>query len=557
MNIPETFSIKNPVLPGFHPDPSICRVEDDFYVATSTFEYYPGVAIHHSRNLTDWTLAAYALTRSSQLDMRGNPPSGGIWAPCLTHADGLFHLIYTDVKSWTGASNPDNAGFKDTHNYLVTAEKITGPWSEPVYLNSSGFDPSLFHDEDGRKYLVNMLWDYRPGRNSFAGVVLQEYSPRETRLVGPITNIFTGSSLKLTEAPHIYKRNGWYYLLTAEGGTSYTHAATLARSRDIRGPYELHPQTHLLTAVKDLKTVQAAMESGDVEGVRAGCHRGLQKAGHASMAPWVGDEWILAHLCGRPLEGTLRCPLGRETGLQKIVWADDDWPYMTEPGAPETVSFSLRPGITPGKGTAGAESWREDFDGPEWDKALNTLRFPADRRFDLKSRPGWLRLQGGESLTSPFRQSLLTRRVRHFRWSAETCLDFVPESFQQFAGLSVRYDETTQALLRVSHTDGKRTLGIIHYDRNYLDLPLKEEEIVLKEGPVWLGVDTDHRNLQFRYCQEGTGWKPLGPVLDASQFSDDYVNPMGFTGTYVGVGCFDVSGREIAADFDYLTYQGD
>ena len=169
--------------------------------------------------------------------MRGNPDSGGVWAPDLSFHDGLFYLVYTDVKTW-GAEQR----FKDTHNYLVTAPDIMGPWSEPVYLNSSGFDPSLFHDDDGRKWFINMLHDHRKGRTEFAGIVLQEYDPEQKKLSGPIQNIFKGTEIGLVEGPHLYKKDGFYYLLTAEGGTSYEHAATLARSQNIAGPYEVHPR---------------------------------------------------------------------------------------------------------------------------------------------------------------------------------------------------------------------------------------------------------------------------------------------------------------------------
>ena len=134
--------------------------------------------IHHSRDLVHWRLLTRPLTRASQLNMLGDPDSCGIWAPCLTYADGLFHLIYTDVKRYGRTSQAGAAGasLRDFHNYLVTSPRIDGEWSDPVYLNSSGFDPSLFHDDDGRKYLLNMLWDHRPGQNRFAGIVLQEYS---------------------------------------------------------------------------------------------------------------------------------------------------------------------------------------------------------------------------------------------------------------------------------------------------------------------------------------------------------------------------------------------
>ena len=168
-------TIINPVLRGFNPDPSICRVGDDYYIATSTFEWYPGVQLHHSTDLVNWQMVKRPLDRASQLDMRGNPDSGGIWAPCLSYADGLFWLVYTDVKRLDGS-------FKDTHNYIVTAPAIEGPWSDPVYINSSGFDPSLFHDDDGKKWFLNMLWNHvshgvggQPKHPSFAGILLQEY----------------------------------------------------------------------------------------------------------------------------------------------------------------------------------------------------------------------------------------------------------------------------------------------------------------------------------------------------------------------------------------------
>ncbi len=176
--------ITNPILPGFNPDPSICRAGPDYYIATSTFEWYPGVQIHHSTDLVNWRLVCRPLDRESQLDMRGNPDSCGVWAPCLSYADGLFWLVYTDVKRLDG-------NFKDAHNYIVTAPSITGPWSDPVYVNSSGFDPSLFHDDDGRKWFLNMVWNHRtdsvggsPKHPAFAGILLQEYDADAGKLIG-------------------------------------------------------------------------------------------------------------------------------------------------------------------------------------------------------------------------------------------------------------------------------------------------------------------------------------------------------------------------------------
>ncbi|AFG37459.1 glycoside hydrolase family 43 protein [Spirochaeta africana] len=544
--------IQNPVLKGFHADPAICRVGDTFYIAVSTFEWFPGVLIYRSSNLRDWELAGRPLERVSQLNMAGNPSSGGIWAPCLSYADGRFWLIYTDVKNWAGAPPEYSNGFKDAHNYLVTAETVAGPWSDPIYMNSSGFDPSLFHDDDGRRWFVNMIWDYRPHRNSFAGIVLQEYNHREQKLVGPVQNIFTGSPLKLTEAPHLYKRNGWYYLMTAEGGTSYSHAVTLARSPNIEGPYELHPQTPLLSSVADWQAFrQAETNGGDI--IPALC-TGIQKAGHGSMAPVSDTVWVLAHLCGRPLPGTLRCPLGRETALQRLVWKDDGWPWPEAAVPQTTVSFPEIGGL-PAATEEPPYTWREDFDNAQPAAELQSLRLPLGERADLSINRGWLCLRGAESPESRFRQSLLARRVQHFAWAAETRMRFSPADFQQFAGLVVRYDERTQYILRMHGGDnGQPELGLIVYNDGRIELPLGEQEQPLDSDEVYLGVDVCHADLQFRWSPDGSVWHTIGPVLDASKLSDEYAMPMGFTGAFVGLACFDTSGRKTPAFFDYLAY---
>jgi len=546
--------VKNPVLPGFHPDPSICKVGEDYYIATSTFEWAGGVRIHHSTNLTDWELVGDALTRSSQLNMLGNPSSGGIWAPCLSWADNQFWLIYTDVKEWAGRAIGGQGGFKDTPNYLVTAPSIEGPWSEPIYMNSSGFDPSLFHDDDGKKWFVNMVWDHRYNVNCFGGILLQEYDPVQKKLVGPIKNIFKGTIRALTEAPHLYKRNGWYYLMTAEGGTFYEHAVTICRSRNIDGPYEVHPENPLLTSLeeKNVESFRKLNMSGDIKEASKLLLPGLQKAGHASMVPWTEDEWILAHLCGRPLKGTLRCPLGRETGLQKITWKDD-WPWLSGKGASFEVQFSDKSDIKETHSSTHSD-WLENFENGTIRKEWSTLRKHLNEDFDLKSRPGWLRLYGKESPVSPFHQTLLSRRVQHFRWRAETAMEYEPEDFQQFAGLNVRYDETTQVMLTLSNNEGKKQLNLLGLDKKATDYPLKDSPVDYDSNKVYLAVEMKKHELQFFYSSTGKNWKAIGPVMDSSIYSDDYVDPFGFTGMFVGMACHDLTGRRKIADFEYFRY---
>lgn len=206
--------IQNPILKGFCPDPSIVRAGEAYYIAVSTFEWWPGVKLFHSKDLQNWTQIGAALTRKSQLDMIGDPTSGGVWAPCLSYDNGRFYLVFTDVKTKKGR-------FYNTHNYLVWTDDIRGEWSEPVYLNSIGFDPSLFHDNDGKKYLINMV-------NGFKGVLVQEIDPQTWELIGERKKVYAGSGIGCTEGPHMYHIGEWYYLLTAEGGTGYDHCVTVA-----------------------------------------------------------------------------------------------------------------------------------------------------------------------------------------------------------------------------------------------------------------------------------------------------------------------------------------
>ena len=537
----EDAMIRNPILPGFNPDPSICRAGDDYFIATSTFEWYPGVQIHHSRDLVNWRLVRRPLDRPSQLDLRGDPDSGGVWAPCLSHADGRFWLVYTDVKRLDG-------NFKDAHNFIVTAPAIEGPWSDPTYVNSSGFDPSLFHDDDGRKWFVNMIWDHRARRDfgrrnpAFAGIRLQEWDAARGRLIGEPATIFPGSPHGLVEGPHLMKRNGRYYLTVAEGGTGYDHAVTMARARRIEGPYELHPNVHLLTSKDDPDAP-------------------LQRAGHGQIVETPDGQVYHTHLCSRPLPGLRRSPLGRETAIQKCVWGDDGWLYLAQGGQvpaveveapfaaeaevePPTRCYPFSPGPLP-----------LDF---QW------LRTPhPERIFSLEARPGWLRLIGRESIGSFFEQALVARRQQHFAYRAEAELDFRPVTFQQAAGLTAYYNRHKFHALAVTWDEAlgrcltiMSSLADVPHAR--LTFPLAQSIPLPGDAPVRLAASVDRAELRFAYALGEGEWREAGPVLDASIVSDEAgAGEHGnFTGAFVGMFAFDTSGAAIAADFREFAYEG-
>ena len=531
--------IRNPILRGFNPDPSIVRVGDDYFVATSTFEWFPGVQIHHSRDLVHWRLLTRPLRRPSQLNMLGDPDSCGVWAPDLTHAGGRFYLVYTDVKRYgrTTVAGASGASLRDFHNYLVTSTDIDGDWSDPVFLNSSGFDPSLFHDDDGKTYLLNMLWDHRPGQNRFAGIVLQEFSPAEQRLIGERRVIFSGTRLGLTEGPHVYKRDGYYHLITAEGGTSWGHAVTMARAQRIEGPYELHPDVHVLTARHRPDAV-------------------LQRAGHADLVDTPDGSTYMVYLCGRPLPNRGRCTLGRETAIQKMVWGDDGWlRTVAGDGLPTVESDAPRSTAQ----VAPSAPARENFDGAPLPIDFQWLRSPwPDELFSLTERPGFLRLYGRETVGSLFKQALVARRQQSHCCRASTRIEFEPRHFQQMAGLICYYNSSKFHYLYISTDDAAgrhvRVMSALP-DQPQTDAFTPPFPIPSNVA-VELRVEIDYERLHFAYRVGGADWTRIPQQFDASILSDEATAPglPNFTGAFVGMACQDMSGARCPADFDWFEY---
>ncbi|RPH98077.1 MAG: glycoside hydrolase family 43 protein [Lysobacterales bacterium] len=533
--------VRNPILRGFNPDPSICRVGDDYFIATSTFEWYPGVQIHHSRDLANWRLRCRPLDRPALLDLAGVPDSCGVWAPCLSWHDGLFWLCYSVVFRFDG-------NFKDTHNYLTTARSIDGEWADPVYLNSSGFDPSLYHAEDGRKWYLNMVWDHRPDRTFFGGITLQEYSSAARRLVGSRKFIFDGSRFGCTEGPHLYRFDDYFYLMTAEGGTGYEHVVTMARSKNIGGPYELDPGGPIVTS-------------------RHAPEHPLQRAGHGDLVDSPDGRHYLVHLCSRPLPGTRRSPMGRETAIQEVERTDEGWFRLVQGGqlpALEVVMSARECGREPGMaGGEATDCQRDTFDRPVLPAQYQWLRSsrPADL-FSLEERPGYLRLFGRESLGSLYHQALVARRQQHFSYQAETEIWFEPEHFQQMAGLVCYYNSSKFHYLYISRDDevGKHLavmscsgeLSLNAQFPNYWDrVPVPENR------PLFLRVRVDRHSLVFSWSADGDDWLELPLALDASVLCDEAGKGEGahFTGAFVGMCCQDLAGTRLPADFARFSYR--
>ena len=544
-------TIQNPILRGFHPDPSIIRVGEDYYIATSTFEWWPGVRLHHSRDLKNWEQIEYPLSRLSQLELRGVGASQGIWAPCLTYDQGTFYLVYTVVRSFY-------CNMYDTENYLVTSDNIHGPWSEPVALNNFGFDPSLFHDEDGRKYMVSMVTDHRVPKKYAGRLVLQEYDPEKKAMTGPVRDIYRGEKIFL-EGPHIYKRQGWYCLFAADTGTGEGHGQSVLRSRDIWGPYEMLKENH--GEQREENEAFSILTSRHYEDIL------LQKSGHGDLVETPGGEWYMVHLCGRAFvdrnpadagrfPNSRRYMMGRETAIQKILWREDGWPVLEAGGTtpqnevpvPKEVSEEVLC-----RKAAAFPLVRDDFEEKVLSLDYQSLRIPMDEHYlSLSARPGWLRMYGRSGLSSRFSQTLIARRMREYCMEASACVEFEPEVFKQMAGLIFLYDCDNYLYLHISRDEdvGKCITLLKAENKKYEYLtdyiPVREKEA------LYLKMETRNAMTRFYYGYSEKDWQEIGPLINASFLSDEACGEGWFTGAMIGICCQDMTGFGKYADFDWF-----
>ena len=505
--------MKNPILPGFNPDPCLCRRGEDFYLAVSSFEWFPGVPVYHSRDLRSWELLTHIITDDQQVNLRKLPSAKGIWAPCLTwcEQEQLFYLIY-------GVMNSMNARYFDVNNYLVTAADICGPWSEPVYLHSMGFDASILHDTDGRKYIVSMDWETRPDYEKPGAICLVEYDPARKRTIGVPKRIYTGGTDRgCIEGPHLYRRGAWYYLVCAEGGTGYNHCVTVARARSPWGPYTPDPENPILTS--NLRENNERADWDHLKPRYYNPHSLLQKSGHGSYVETPCGEVYMAHLCSRPFVPELRCTLGRETAIQKMAWTEDGWLRMAD------GSRLAKPDVPDSKlpdAAVSAPSADDHFDTAELGIQYYAPRWHPKRFASLTARPGWLRLRGCESLCSVNEVSLAARKLTSICGEVTTKLDFHPQTHRHSAGLVLYYDNMNYIYLEKSWRNGAGEVIRVRRLENGERSDLPVEGISVPNGPLWLRVRLHGRRTQFAWSADGETYADIGPEFDLSTLSDEY-----------------------------------
>ena len=482
----ETLTIHNPVIPGYHPDPSICRVGDDYYIVNSSFQYFPGVPVHHSKDLVNWELVGNVLDRESQIPLERANSWGGIFATTIRYHEGLFYMITTNVTKGG--------------NFFVTAKDPAGPWSEPVYLKQGGIDPSFLF-ENGKCYMVS-----NPD-----GIQLCEVDPVTGEQLTESKLLWKGTGGRYPEGPHVYKKDGWYYLLISEGGTEMGHSLTIARSRDIWGPYESNPANPILTQFRSVA------QGNQIQGT-----------GHGDFVQAPDGSWWVVFLAFRRYGGDYH-HLGRETFLAPVTW-ENGWPVING-GKPVEAEMEV-----PASWTAEApvpSSWKQEFDGPlgpEWIFIHN----PDSTRYRIAD--GVLALKGNTPLEENDHPTFVGVRQESPAVSVETSVRLDSRSGE--AGLVVY--QNNEGFASVGIRNGKAVLRV-----KLKALEANLGEVAVKGNQAVINVSSKD-GMMYDFMVDG---KPLGN-LNTLLFSSEVAG--GFTG--VTLGMYAVGGT---AQFEYFDYKED
>ena len=491
----------NPVIRGFNPDPSVCRVGDDYYLVTSSFQYYPGVPLYHSRDLVNWEQIGHVLTRESQLYLKGADSNGGIYAPTIRHHNGRFYMITTNVST--------------VGNFIVTTDDINGEWSDPIPVKVGGIDPSLFWDEDGK------CW-YTGSDNG--GILLCEVNPDTGEVLTAPERIWEGTGGRWPEAPHIYKKDGWYYLMIAEGGTEFGHTETIARSRYIDGPYNAAPHNPILAHYK------AATQDNPIQGV-----------GHADLVQASDGSWWTVCLGFRTQSG-MHHLLGRETFLAPVSWDKGAWPVINATG---DIAIQMNVPTLPLQPFE-AKPERNEFDselGPEW----SYIRNPELERYEI--RGGRLRIKGAaagtdEKTSSP---SFVCHRQTEHDFTAETCVKLAKAQNGDKAGMSIYMDSYAHYDICIAKKGGKTVIEVTYR----LGSLKHTEEFPFKGDKVWLRVTGDPMQYKLWYSADGKEFRPAGTGDTRYLSSETHGN---FTGIMLGLWAQSPAEKGWA-EFDYFEYR--
>lgn len=505
----EPGTYRNPILAGFHPDPSICRVGDDYYLINSTFSYFPGLPIFHSKDLVNWTQIGHVIHRPEQLAFTTRRTSGGLFAPAITYnkEQELFYVICTMI---------DGIG-----NFVVTAKDPAGPWSDPVRLRFGGIDPSIFFDDDGRAWIVHNDGPQGPSQyDGHRAVWIQEFDYKNMRMIGQRTMLIDGGVDITTqpiwiEGPHIYKRDAWYYLCCAEGGTSVNHTQVIFRSKNVDGPYEPGKNNPILT--------QRDLSSNVPDAVTC--------TGHASLVVGPDGNWWAVFLAVRPYDGE-RSPMGRETFLLPVTWPENDWPMILPQGKRVPLVVKAPEGVVAQPSVLnGSFTWREEFKDETLSLEWIMLRAPSQQWWKVDPAAGKLELTPrSDTLSGRGNPSYLGRRVRHAVYAASLTAD-IPTDEGVSSGLALFFNDQHHFFLAVQRDGDKARVYLERVNRGRASREAVAE--LASGGEIELRVEAHKTTCSFKYRLKGGDWQTLVADTDATMLS--YTVPDGlFLGATVG-----------------------
>jgi len=490
----------NPVIPGFYSDPSVCRAGEDYYLVTSTFEYFPGVPVFHSRDLVHWEQIGHCIHRKEQLPMGMN-----IFASTIRYHEGTFYMITTNVG---------RGG-----NFYVTATDPAGPWSDPVWVEVPGIDPDLFFDDDGKTYVIS------------SPMILYEIDVKTGELLTPGWKVWNGTGGRYAEGPHIYKKDGYYYLMAAEGGTEEAHMETVARSHSVWGPYTENPANPILAHAN------AAGQGNPIQGV-----------GHADIIQAHDASWWIVFHGYRSISDKVHHILGRETCLAPVTWPKNGWPVVNGNG---TATVDMTCPTLPLQPFSDQPA-RVEFDveelGPDW----NHIQLPDLGNYSLAEREGFLRLHGAKETIGSWNPSTFVgQRLRHHYFTATTRIEFDPESENEEAGM-ILFNNGTHFDMLINQEEGNRVLVVrLQFGRTLYE----SEKMVLKPGPVDLRIRGDRTTFTFSYAQGEDAFREVETV-DAKFLATETVG--WFTGVYVGLYATGNGAASAAhADYGWFEYVAD
>jgi len=487
---------ENPVIPGFFPDPSVIRVDDYYYLATSSFEYFPAVPIFRSRNLVEWEQIGHALTRSTQVDMTKRNSSEGIYAPTLRYNDGVFYLITTDVYG--------------IGNFYVTAANPAGPWSDPIRIPYGNIDPSLFFDEDGKVYVTA-----QNGADLESHIVTYEIDIATGKALSEPVVVCRGDGGVWTEGPHLYRIHGFYYLLCACGGTGRDHRVLAARSEYPTGPFELHDQP-ILTHNKLPD-------------------HPLHNLGHTDLIEDEAGNWWALFLGVRPVDGHYSV-LGRETFLAPVTWTEEGWPMIdnnegTVQQSMDVEIYSGGAGIASSR-QAAAGAYREQFEGATLSPRWAALRTFDEERISLAKRPGTLALTGRSYTLSDAAPTVFAGvRQQHVSMRTETYISFEPTRDGEEAGLSARLHEKAHYEIGIRREDGADYV-IVTLTAGGSTSQTAKRRVEPNSGGIGLAIASDAHTYRFAWSADGSSWHELAQA-PANVLSSEVSG--GFTGVCIGL----------------------